>query len=160
MNKKVNYVVKAGVIAAIYVVLVMIFSFSSFGPIQFRIAEAMTILPFFTGAAVPGLFVGCLVANFLGGAIIWDTIFGSLATLAAAYLSYKLRKKEWLVPIPPILINTVVVGFVLKYAYGIPDGILVLMGGVFLGEVVSVLGFGMLLLNALKPVRKFIEDKE
>jgi uncharacterized membrane protein len=160
MNKKVNYVVKAGVIAAIYVVLVMIFSFSSFGPIQFRIAEAMTILPFFTGAAVPGLFVGCLVANFLGGAIIWDTIFGSLATLAAAYLSYKLRKKEWLVPIPPILINTVVVGFVLKYAYGIPDGLLVLMGGVFLGEVVSVLGFGMLLLNALKPVRKFIEDKE
>lgn len=160
MNKKVNYVVKAGVIAAIYVVLVMIFSFSSFGPIQFRVAEAMTILPFFTGAAVPGLFVGCLVANFLGGAIIWDTIFGSLATLAAAYLSYKLRKKEWLVPIPPILINTVVVGFVLKYAYGIPDGLLVLMGGVFLGEVVSVLGFGMILLNALKPVRKFIEDKE
>ena len=160
MNKKVNYVVKAGVIAAIYVVLVMIFSFSSFGPIQFRVAEAMTILPFFTGAAVPGLFVGCLVANFLGGTIIWDTIFGSLATLAAAYLSYKLRKKEWLVPIPPILINTVVVGFVLKYAYGIPDGLLVLMGGVFLGEVVSVLGFGMILLNALKPVRKFIEDKE
>ena len=160
MNKKVNYVVKAGVIAAIYVVLVMIFSLISFGPIQFRVAEAMTILPFFTGAAVPGLFVGCLVANFLGGWIIWDTIFGSLATLAAAYLSYKLRKKEWLVPIPPILINTVVVGFVLKYAYGIPDGLLVLMGGVFLGEVVSVLGFGMILLNALKPVRKFIEDKE
>ncbi|OJV64633.1 MAG: transporter [Clostridiales bacterium 38-18] len=160
MNKKVNYVVKAGVIAAIYVVLVMIFSFSSFGPIQFRVAEAMTILPFFTGAAVPGLFVGCLVANFLGGAIIWDTIFGSLATLAAAYLSYKLSKKEWLVPIPPILINTVVVGFVLKYAYGIPDGLLVLMGGVFMGEVVSVLGFGMILLNALKPVRKFISDKE
>lgn len=153
MKKNVRYVVSAGMIASLYVVLVLVFSFSSFGPIQFRVAEALTILPYFTPAAIPGVFIGCLVANILGGAIIWDTIFGSLATLVAAYLSYRLRHKEILIVIPPILINSVVVGLILKYAYGIPDGLLVLMGGVFLGQLVAVLGVGMILLNALKPVR-------
>jgi QueT transporter. len=120
----------------------------------------LTILPYFTSAAIPGVFVGCLIANIVGGAVIWDIIFGSLATLLAAYLSYKLRKKAWLVTVPPILINTIVVGFLLKLAYGIPDGLLVLMGGVLMGELVSVFGIGMILLNALKPVSKFIVDKE
>lgn len=159
MNKNVNYLVKAGIIAALYVVLVLVFSFSSFGPIQFRVAEALTILPFFTSAAIPGLFVGCLIANILGGAIIWDTIFGSLATLLAAYLSYKLRKKMWLVPVPPIIINSVVVGILLKYAYGIPDGLLLLMGSVFLGQFVAVFGLGMILLSALKPFRKIFGEE-
>ncbi len=159
MNKNVNYLVKAGIIAALYVVLVLVFSFSSFGPIQFRVAEALTILPFFTSAAIPGLFVGCLIANILGGAIIWDTIFGSLATLLAAYLSYKLRKKMWLVPVPPILINSVVVGILLKYAYGIPDGLMLLMGSVFLGQFVAVFGLGMILLSALKPFKKIFGEE-
>jgi uncharacterized membrane protein len=153
MNKRVKYIINAGVIAALYVVLVVVFSFSSFGPIQFRVAEALTILPFFTPAAIPGLFVGCLIANIIGGAIIWDTIFGSLATLLAAYLSYKLRKNQFLVPIPPIVINSVVVGILLKYAYGIPDGLLLLMGSVFLGQLFAVYGLGMILLNALKPIK-------
>lgn len=159
MNKNVNYLVKAGIIAALYVVLVLVFSFSSFGPIQFRVAEALTILPFFTSAAIPGLFVGCLIANILGGAIIWDTIFGSLATLVAAYLSYKLRKKMWLVPVPPILVNSVVVGLLLKYAYGIPDGLLLLMGSVFLGQFVAVFGLGMVLMSALKPFKKIFGEE-
>lgn len=153
MKKNVRYVVSAGMIASLYVVLVLVFSFSSFGPIQFRVAEALTILPFFTPAAIPGVFIGCLIANIVGGAIIWDTIFGSLATLLAAYLSYRLRHKEILVAMPPILVNSVVVGLILKYAYGIPEGLLILMGGVFLGQLVAVLGLGMILLNALKPVR-------
>lgn len=147
-------------IASLYVVLVLVFSFSSFGPVQFRVAEALTILPFFTPAAIPGLFVGCLIANIVGGAIIWDTIFGSLATLLAAYLSYRLRHKEMLVPIPPILVNSVVVGLILKYAYGIPEGLLILMGGVFLGQLVAVLVLGMILLNALKPVRSIFGKSE
>lgn len=158
MNKNVNYLVKAGLIAALYVVLVLVFSFSSFGPIQFRVAEALTILPFFTSAAIPGLFVGCLIANILGGAVIWDIIFGSLATLAAAYFSYKLRKNEWLVPIPPIVINSVVVGIMLKYAYGIGDGLLALMGSVFVGQFVAVYILGMVLLKALKPIRNIFND--
>ncbi|MGX8794692.1 QueT transporter family protein [Fusibacter sp. JL298sf-3] len=156
MKNSNKYLVQAGLIATLYVVLVMAFSFSSFGPIQFRIAEALTILPFFTPAAVPGLFVGCLLANLIGGAIIWDTIFGSLATLLAAYLSYRLRDHKWLVPVPPVLVNTVVVGVLLKYAYGIPDGLPALMGGVFLGQMVSAYGFGLILLNALSPIRAHV----
>lgn len=75
MKKKgmsVKFITQAAVIAAIYVVLVVIFNYISFGPVQFRIAEALTILPYFTPAAIPGLFVGCIIANILGGAIVWD----------------------------------------------------------------------------------------
>ena len=161
MNKHFNvkYLVKAGIIAAIYVVLVIIFSFSSFGPIQFRVAEAMTILPFFTSAAIPGLFVGCLIANILGGAVIWDIIFGSLATLIAAFLSFKLRKQALLVPIPPIVVNSLVVGIILKLAYGVPEGLLFLMGSVFLGQLVAVYGLGMILLKALTPFKTMFDDE-
>ena len=83
-NKRTAYITRAAAIAAIYVVLVVIFNYWSFGPIQFRIAEALTILPYFTSAAIPGLFIGCLIANITGGAVIWDIIFGSLATLIGA----------------------------------------------------------------------------
>ena len=105
-------------IAALYVVLVIMFNYCSFGPIQFRIAEALTILPYFTPAAIPGLFVGCLLSNILGGAAIWDIIFGSIATLIGAIGTYALRKNKWLAPLPPIIANTLIVTFVLKYAYG------------------------------------------
>ena len=84
MKKKgmsVKFITQAAVIAAIYVVLVVIFNYISFVPVQFRIAEALTILPYFTPAAIPGLFVGCIIANILGGAIVWDVVFGSIATL-------------------------------------------------------------------------------
>lgn len=158
MNQKVKSLVKAGIIASLYVVLVVVFSYSSFGPIQFRIAEMLTILPFFTPAAIPGLFIGCLLANVLGGAVFLDVIFGSLATLVAAYMSYRLRKKEWLVPIPPVLINAVVVGIILKYVYAEAASVWVLMGSVFMGQMVSAYGLGMILMKALKPFRKYIED--
>lgn len=105
-------------IAALYVVLVIMFNYCSFGPIQFRIAEALTILPYFTPAAIPGLFVGCLLSNILGGAAIWDIIFGSIATLIGAIGTYALRKNKWLAPLPPIIANTLIVPFVLRYAYG------------------------------------------
>ncbi len=156
-KSNVSYVVHASIIAALYVVLVAVFSLTSFGPIQFRIAEALTILPFFTPAAIPGLFVGCLISNILGGAIIWDVIFGSLATLVSAILSYQLRKKAWLVPAPPVLINTIVLGLVFHYGYGFEGGLLVLMAGVFFGQMVSIYGIGMVLLNALKPMSKIFQ---
>lgn len=156
MEKNVKFMVQAALIAALYVTLVLVFSFSSFGPIQFRVAEALTILPFFTPAAIPGLFIGCIIANIVGGAVIWDIIFGSLATLVAALISYKLRRNKWLVAIPPVLVNTVVVAFILKYAYGMTDGILILMSGIFLGQMVAAYGLGMILLEALSPVKKYI----
>ena len=105
-------------IAALYVVLTLVFAPISFGEIQVRFAEMLTILPLFTPAAIPGLFIGCLLGNILGGAIIWDTIFGSLATLVGAVVGYLLRKNRWLVPIPSILANVIVVPLVLKFGYG------------------------------------------
>lgn len=103
MNKKTLYVTQSAVIAAIYVVLVFVFQYTSFGPIQFRIAEALTILPYYTPAAIPGVTIGCLLSNLLFRADIIDIIFGTAATLIAAYLSYQLRTNKYLVPIPLFL---------------------------------------------------------
>lgn len=161
-KNKVAYITRAAAIAAIYVVLVLIFNYWSFGPIQFRIAEALTILPYFTSAAIPGLFIGCLIANITGGAVIWDIVFGSLATLIGAVGTRLLRKKKWLAPLPPIIANTLIVPFVLKYAYG-SDGMLpVLMGSIGLSELVVCGVFGMLLLFALNKYRHILfgDDEE
>ncbi|PKM69130.1 MAG: QueT transporter family protein [Firmicutes bacterium HGW-Firmicutes-2] len=153
MNKKTKYLVQSGVIAAIYVVLAQVFGFMGFGPIQFRIAEALTILPFFTPAAIPGVFIGCLLANILYGGVLLDVVFGSLTTLLAAYLSYRLRKNKWMVTVPPILLNAAIIPFVLKYGYGVPDGIPFMMGTIFLGQFIVVGIIGMVLLHALLPIK-------
>lgn len=155
-KKNALYLTHAAMIAAIYVVLVVIFDYWSFGVIQFRIAEALTILPFFTPAAIPGLFVGCLLANLLGGAIPADILFGSLATLIGAILSYKLRKCKWLVPLPPIIANMLIVPFVLKYGYGFEDAIPYMMATVGLGEVIVCGIIGMVLLFALDKYKNRI----
>lgn len=140
-------------IAAIYVVVTMLFSAISFGQVQLRISEALTILPFFTPAAVPGLFIGCLVGNILGGAIPPDIIFGSIATLAGACGSRLLRSNKWLVPLPPIAANTIVVPFVLRYGYGINLPIPLMMLTVGVGELLSCYVLGMGLLTILNRYR-------
>ena len=107
-NKKVLFVVQAALIAAIYVVLtyfISAFNLAS-GAIQVRISEALTVLPYFTPAAIPGLAIGCFLSNLLTGCLPMDVLFGSLATLIGAIGSYLLRKNKWLVPIPPIVSNT------------------------------------------------------
>ena len=114
-------ITQGALIAALYVVLTMAFAPISFGPMQLRIAEALTILPLFTAAAVPGLFAGCILANILGGGVIWDIIFGSLATLIGAWFGYKLRENRWLVPLPAVVSNTLIIPFVLRYGYGVAD---------------------------------------
>lgn len=157
-NKKVLHLVQGAAIAAIYVVLVVIFDYWSFGAIQFRIAEALTILPFFTPAAIPGLFVGCILANLLGSAIPADIIFGSLATLIGALGSYALRKHKWLVPLPPIAANTLIVPFVLKFGYGVEEAIPYMMLTVGLGEVIVCAVIGLVLLHALAPLKHRIFD--
>lgn len=155
-NKKVQFITQGAVIAAIYVVLVLIFDTFSFGPIQFRIAEMLTIMPYFTPAAIPGLFVGCLIANIIGGGLIWDIVFGSIATLIGAIGSYLVRKNKWLVPLPPIIANMVIVPFVLKYAYGY-DGLLVyFMFTVGLSEIIVCGIIGMALLTVLAKNREHI----
>ena len=155
-NKKVQFMTQGAVIAAIYVVLVLIFDTFSFGPIQFRIAEMLTIMPYFTPAAIPGLFVGCLIANIIGGGLIWDIVFGSIATLIGAIGSYLVRKNKWLVPLPPIIANMVIVPFVLKYAYGY-DGLLVyFMFTVGLSEIIVCGIIGMALLTVMAKNREHI----
>lgn len=155
-NKKVQFITQGAVIAAIYVVLVLIFDTFSFGPIQFRIAEMLTIMPYFTPAAIPGLFVGCLIANIIGGGLIWDIVFGSIATLIGAIGSYLVRRNKWLVPLPPIIANMVIVPFVLKYAYGY-DGLLVyFMFTVGLSEIIVCGIIGMALLTVMAKNREHI----
>jgi uncharacterized membrane protein len=123
----------------------MVFRPISFGAVQVRIAEALAILPLFTSAAIPGLFIGCLLANILGGGIVWDVVFGSLATLIGAALGYALRENRWLVPIPAVIANTIVVPLVLRYGYGIDMPLVLLMVYIAIGEIVGCCLLGQLL---------------
>ena len=137
-NKGVVFTTQAAMIAAIYVVLTVVFAPFSFGSVQVRIAEALTILPAFTPAAIPGLFVGCLIGNILGGAMFPDIIFGTLATLIGAVFTYILRNQnKFLAPLPPIVTNTVIIPYVLRFAYGEAIPIPLLMLSIGIGEVIS-----------------------
>ena len=156
-NQKSAFMTHAAMIAAIYVVLTYIFAPFSFGDVQVRIAEALTVLPIFTPAAIPGLFIGCLIGNILGGAILPDIIFGSLATLIGAVFTYLLRRKsQFLCVLPPIISNTIIVPLILKYAYGINIPIAFLMVTIGIGEVISCGLLGLILYYALRKYRKVI----
>lgn len=150
----------AAAIAAIYTVLTMAFAPISFGPVQFRISEALCILPFFTPAAVPGVFIGCLLSNLFCGAAALDVVFGSLATLIGAIGSYLLRKNRWLVCIPPIAANTVIIPWVLRFAYGSPDMIWYAMITVGIGEILAVGVLGNLLLGILEKYKNLMFKRQ
>jgi len=152
-NKNVLYLVQGAMTAALYVVLTWLASAVGLasGVIQVRFSEALTILPYFTVAAVPGLYAGCLISNIMTGAAIWDIIFGSFATLIGAVFTYLLRKKsKWLAPMPPILANILIVPLVLMYAYGVKDAWIYLVITVGIGEVISCGILGMILFGALE----------
>ena len=150
-----QYLTHAAAIAALYTVLTVIaagFGLAN-GAVQVRFSEALTVLPFFTPAAVPGLAVGCLISNIVTGCALPDIIFGTLATLLGALGSHALRRNRFLVSLPPILANTIIIPFVLSYAYHIPGGIPYFMLPVGAGEVISCLLIGQILLTALSPIR-------
>ena len=156
-ENKVLFMTQAAMIAAIYVVLCLVFEPISYGAIQTRIAEALVILPFFTPAAIPGLFIGCLIANLIGGGIIMDVLCGSVATLIGAVGTYLLRKKSrYLAPLPPIVANVVIIPFVLKYGYGEPFSIPFLMGTVGIGEILTCGLMGMVLLTVLARYQRVL----
>ena len=151
-------------IAALYVVLTLIanaFGLANYA-IQVRFSEALTILPYFTPVAVPGLFVGCIVSNILTGAMPLDVVFGSLATLIGAvctkYLANKYPEKKWLAPIPPIVSNTIIVPLVLAYVYKFEGSIPYFMLTVGIGEITSCGILGMILLVALEKRRNTLFD--
>ena len=186
-NKSVLFLTQAAMIAALYVVLTEIsniFGLASYA-IQIRFSEALTILPFFTPAAVPGLFIGCIISNLLVSANIFDIIFGSIATLLGAIFTYAIGhsmrtvKKTipgtteslhhtvtsastirtkiavWFAPIPPILSNTLIIPFVLKYAYGY-EPLWLFFLTVFAGEFISCGILGMPLLFLIKKYARHI----
>lgn len=149
-NKNVLFLSQAAMIAAFYVILTFLASSLGLasGSIQIRFSEALTILPYFTQAAVPGLTIGCLLANILTGCALPDMIFGTLATFLGAIGTRMIRKHKWLTPLPPIVANTAIVPFVLYYAYGIrPLWLSFITVGI--GEIISCDVLGLILQKSL-----------
>lgn len=145
----------AAIIAAIYAILTLVLPIPQYGGVQLRVAEAMTVLPFFFPEAIPGLAVGCFLANLLGSPMVVDWIFGTLATLLAAIWTSKL-KNRWLAPLPPVLCNAVIVGA--EIAWFFPEGMSFWPAyalnafTVGLGEAIACYVLGLLLLQLLTRV--------
>lgn len=157
-NSKALFIAHAAIIAALYVVLTLIANALGLAnyAIQIRFSEALTILPYFTPAAIPGLFVGCILSNILTGCVPLDIIFGSLATLLGAIFTYKLRKWKYITPLPPILFNMLFVPPVLAYVYRFEGTIYYFALTVGIGEIISCGVFGIMLLLLLEKHRKVL----
>ncbi len=158
-SKKASFVATAAMIAALYVVLTYLTNMLGLasGPVQCRLSEALCVLSAFTPAAIPGLFAGCAISNFVTGCHVIDIVFGSVATLIGAGGTYLLRNsKSFLYVLPPIAANTVIVPFVLKYTYGFEGGLLYFVVTVFLGELISCGALGTILATGLKKYKNIL----
>lgn len=157
-TKKTLFLARAAMIAALYVALTYLaaaLGLSGQAAIQIRFSEALCILPYFTAAAVPGLTLGCLLANIFTGAHILDILLGTLATLLGAIGTRLLRKWRFLTPLPPILANTLIIPFVLRYAYFTTDvGMWYLFLTVGVGEILSAGVLGLFLQFCLEKYRR------
>lgn len=154
MNKRTRNLTQAAMIAAMYVVLTYLANAMGLasGVIQVRFSEALCVLPYFTVAAVPGLFVGCVISNFITGCALPDVIFGGVATLIGAVVTWKFRNNKWMAPVGPIISNAVIVPFVLLYAYGVKP-LWFSFVTVTIGEIISCGVLGMILLFALEKYK-------
>ncbi len=159
MNKKIDikYIVQSASIAAIYVAATFVSYAAGIasGAVQLRLSEALCILPIFTPSAVLGLFVGCFISNILTGSIITDVIFGSLATLIGSIFTRKLKNHKILPFIPPIISNTIILPFILKFAYSFEGSYLWFVITIFAGEFLSCGVLGYLLKNLLDKYKRF-----
>ena len=155
MNKRVKFLTHSAIIAALYVILTMLARLVGLdsGVIQVRFSESLCVLTAFTSAAIPGLTVGCLISNFLVGGALWDVIFGSFATLIGAYGGYLLRKNRWLVPLPTVISNALIIPPVLMTVYGAEESFWFLFTTVGIGEVISAYILGTILYFALKKTK-------
>ena len=147
---------QGAIIAAIYVLLTMFVAPFSSGLIQCRVSEAMSVLPYFTFSAVPGLFIGCLIANlFIPGMSPYDVVFGSLATLIAAYLTYALRNRvpKYLAPMPSVVVNALVVGWLLTSVYQVGVSFWAAAGYVAIGQAIACFALGLPLMTLLERFR-------
>ena len=157
-TKQVQFLTQAAMIAALYVVLTFLANALGLasGIIQVRLSEMLTILPYFTSAAIPGVTIGCLLSNILTGCSLLDIVFGTFATLLGATGSYLLRRHKFLVPLPPIIANTIIVPWILRVSYGVPDAIPYMMVTVGIGEIISCGILGMVLLFSLDKYKHII----
>jgi uncharacterized membrane protein len=161
MNNKSAFLAKAGIIAALYAALTLMLPFLSYGALQVRLSEALTVLPWFTTAAVPGLLVGCLLANLFGSPLgMLDVVLGSLTTFVAAWWASKIQIRA-LVPLPSIVLNSLVIPYVLLQALNIPYLPSVLYVG--LGQMVAVYGLGyplLLFIQRSPKLNQLLNDKK
>lgn len=157
MKRETKFFTQSALVASLYVVLTLVSASLGLasGVIQVRVSEALTILPAFIPSAIPGLFVGCIVANLVTGTALWDVVFGAVATLLGAVGTYLLRKNRYLAIFPPILSNTIIIPFVLKFAYGVVEGYSFLFLTIFLGELISCGILGTMLSKALDKTKLF-----
>ena len=146
---------RGAAVAALYTVLTLLLPFASAGTVEIRFSEALCVLPMLMPEAIPGLAVGCLITNLLHGAVLYDVIFGTLATLLAAVLTRFLREKPLLAALMPALSNGVIVGMVLYFGYQIGFPLYVCMLSVAAGEAVVCCTLGLLLLKYLKKTKLF-----
>ena len=154
-KSKVLFLAQGAIIAALYVAFTMIaagFDLAS-GAIQVRFSECLTVMPFFTTAGIPGVTIGCLLANIVIGSSPIDIVFGTLATLIGAVGTYLLRKNRYLCTIPPVLSNMIIIPFVLKYAYGAEGTLVFFALTVAAGEIITCIILGQILISALLPLR-------
>jgi len=159
VSSKTRFMTRAGIIAALYVATTLLLAPISYGAVQCRVSEALCLLPVLTPAAVPGLAIGCLIANLLGSGVWYDVILGSLTTLAAALLTQKLKDKPVLASLPPVILNGLVVGSIVYFAYQFVPGspvnfaqLLITMGSVAAGESIACCVLGVILVRALKKL--------
>jgi len=158
MNKKIHFLTEAALIAALYVVLTVLSAMLGLasGTIQVRLSEALTILPVLTPAAIPGVFIGCILANTVTGGLPWDIVFGSLASLIGLCGTYLLRNRSrFLYPLPAILSNALIVPAVLIRVYGVEDAYWFLVLTVGIGEIIAAGVLGLLLHRALAKTALF-----
>jgi len=158
MNQKLRFMSHAALLAALYVVLTLIASMFGLasGTIQLRLSEMLTVLPALTPAAIPGVWIGCILANILTGCLPWDIVFGSLATLLGLVGCYFLRRApKWVLPLPTILANAAIIPAVLIRVYGFQDGYPFLFLTVAIGEILTAGVLGILLYTALARTKIF-----
>jgi uncharacterized membrane protein len=157
LNLSTKYIAQVGIIGSLYAVITIILAPISYGPIQVRVSEALTVLPYLTPAAIPGLFVGCVLANIYGGLGIYDIIGGSLCTLLAAFLTFISSKtrKPILAPLPPVLVNAFGVSLYLHFLFQLPYWFTVIYIGI--GEIAACFVLGYPLLRIILKKEKFLE---
>ncbi len=153
MKASTKFLVQAALLAAIYSALTIVLGSFGYGPIQFRIAEALTVLPAVMPSAIPGLFIGCILANWFGGFGMIDIIFGSLATLLAGFSTYLLRKYRFLFPLPPVIFNAIIVGAYVYILYDNSYSMALTMLFIGISEFIICYALGLPLISFIKKNR-------